>query len=117
MSMVSVVQTLMTGILIFIKTDMNPSAGWILSENISTPALSADVYTRETEVWFIDAGPYTGTAYDYVGDGNFTWSDQGRFEQYPGELLPAMTSTIVIMMLWPTLTARLPMKVLPQWII
>jgi hypothetical protein len=39
---------------------------------------------RDTEVWFIDAGPYAGSAYDYTGNGDFTWSDMGRFEQYPG---------------------------------
>ena len=49
-------------------------------ETVQTGADNA----RDTEVWFIDGGPYAGSAYDYYGKGDFTWSDMGRFEQFPG---------------------------------
>jgi hypothetical protein len=53
------------------------------TQKTETVYIQAD-NARDTEVWFIDAGPYAGSAYDYNGDGDFTWSDMGRFEQYPG---------------------------------
>jgi hypothetical protein len=47
---------------------------------------------RDTEVWFIDAGPYAGSAYDYTGNGDFKWSDMGRFEQYPGGVVASASN-------------------------
>jgi hypothetical protein len=54
------------------------------------PYRTEDVYTRadnarDTEVWFIDAGPYAGKAYDTVGDGDFLWSFQHQYETYSGQ--------------------------------
>jgi hypothetical protein len=40
---------------------------------------------RDTEVWFIDAGPYAGKAYDTVGNGDFSWSFQHQYETYSGQ--------------------------------
>jgi hypothetical protein len=56
------------------------------------PYRTEDVYigadnARDTEVWFIDAGPYAGTAYDYTGNGDFKWSDMGRFEEHTSSTL------------------------------
>jgi hypothetical protein len=48
----------------------------------------ADDETRETEVWFIDAGPYAGKAYDAgtnAGNGDFLWSSQHQYETYLGQ--------------------------------
>jgi hypothetical protein len=44
-------------------------------ERIETVHEEAD-NARDTEVWFIDAGPYAGKAYDTVGNGDFIWSSQ-----------------------------------------
>jgi hypothetical protein len=48
----------------------------------------ADDETRKTEVWFIDAGPYAGKAYDAginAGNGDFSWLSQHHWETYPGQ--------------------------------
>jgi hypothetical protein len=53
-----------------------------------TAYTGADDDARQTEVWFIDAGPYAGKAYDAginAGDGDFLWSSQHHWETYPGQ--------------------------------
>jgi hypothetical protein len=60
-------------------------------ERIETVHEEAD-NARDTEVWFIDAGPYAGSAYDYTGNGGFIWSDMGRFEQYPGGVVASASN-------------------------
>jgi hypothetical protein len=48
-------------------------------------------HPRDTEVWFIDAGPYAGRAYDSGGNGDLSVNTGGdwslhRYEMYYGEL-------------------------------
>jgi hypothetical protein len=48
-------------------------------------------HPRDTEVWFIDAGPYAGRAYDSGGNGDLSVNAGGgwnahRYEMYDGEL-------------------------------
>jgi hypothetical protein len=64
------------------------------TETVHTQADNA----RDTEVWFIDAGPYAGSAHDYNGDGDFTWSSMNKFEQYSGgPTVSATTSNYNVM--------------------
>ena len=49
-----------------------------VEETVHTDADNA----RDTEVWFIDEGPYAGKAYDTVGNGDFSWSSQHRYETF-----------------------------------
>jgi hypothetical protein len=49
-----------------------------------TPYTGAE-NARDTEVWFIDAGPYAGKAYDTVNNGDFSWSFQHQYETYSGQ--------------------------------
>jgi hypothetical protein len=65
--------------------------------SISTPlwnqpgTVSQTDHPRDTEVWFIDAGPYAGRAYDSGGNGDLSVNTGGdwnvhRYEMYDGEL-------------------------------
>jgi hypothetical protein len=66
--------------------------------SISTPlwnqlgTVSQTDHPRDTEVWFIDAGPYAGRAYDSGGNGDLSVNAGGiqwlahRYEMYDGEL-------------------------------
>jgi hypothetical protein len=56
-----------------------------LISRVDETAYSDADNARDTEVWFIDAGPYAGKAYDTVGDGDFSWSSQHHWETYPGQ--------------------------------
>jgi hypothetical protein len=60
----------------------------LMSRVDETAYTSADDEARQTEVWFIDAGPYAGKAYDAginAGNGDFLWSSQHHWETYPGQ--------------------------------
>jgi hypothetical protein len=65
--------------------------------SISTPlwnqpgTVSQTDHPRDTEVWFIDAGPYAGRAYDSGGNGDLSVNTGGdwnvhRYEMYDDEL-------------------------------
>jgi hypothetical protein len=49
-----------------------------------TTNTTADNTARDTEVWFIDAGPYAGSQFDSAGTANLDWGNAARFEQYVG---------------------------------
>jgi hypothetical protein len=64
-----------------------PIFSWV-DETVYT---SADDETRQTEVWFIDAGPYAGKAYDTVGNGDLSVNNSGNwnvhhYETYLGQV-------------------------------
>jgi hypothetical protein len=50
-----------------------------------TVDLRADWSSKETQVWFIDNGPYAGSAYDNganAGNGDLDWGRIGKYEQF-----------------------------------
>jgi hypothetical protein len=55
------------------------------SYKLETVNLGADWSSKETQVWFIDNGPYAGSAYDYgtnTGNGDLDWGKIGKYEQF-----------------------------------